>query len=294
MALAKAFAQQLAAIQKLFGWMQHIFMLPFDLRGPQRRMFILEVWASACCGSRFSWLLKTYWKSTKTLGVYGTHAVEGTGGGSLALGWEDWVLFFILLLTSSVSQFIFLSFSYMLRVQHQAEWVLLCPLKMRFELCSSWSRRDPRNIHTLMLMPGGRTCARPRCPKHKQTMPSKGPCCVLVHPCMPKWSTRLRVTFSSLGYYGVWLVWSALPQHGSWTLGLSRMLTASAAVSACFFAVFLALHCKSKPNEAIIWIIYHLLRWRSPRPRLQVHTGEHHRIPAVLWMPLQQDCLQIL
>lgn len=161
MASAKAFAQQLAASQKLPGWTQHIFVLPFDLRGPQR-MFILEVWASACCGSRLSWLLKTYWNTMKTLGVYGKHAAKTTGGGSLALGWEDWVLFFVLLLT----EFIFLSFRYVLREQHPAEWVLLCPLKMWFEPCSSWSCSDLRNVHTLMLLPGGCTCARPCCPKY--------------------------------------------------------------------------------------------------------------------------------
>lgn len=102
MALAKAFAQQLAAFQKLFGGTQHNFMLPFGLR-----IFILEVWASACGGSGLSWLLKTYWNRMQALEVYRNHAVKTSGGGSPALGCEDQILFFVILLTCLVTKFIF-------------------------------------------------------------------------------------------------------------------------------------------------------------------------------------------
>lgn len=106
MAPVKAFAQQLAAFQTLFGGTQCNFMLPFGLRGPQR-MFILEVWASACCSSGLSSLLKTYWNRMKTLEVYRNHAVKTSGGGSPPLGWEDQILFFIILLSCPVTKFIF-------------------------------------------------------------------------------------------------------------------------------------------------------------------------------------------
>lgn len=249
MALVKAFAQQLAVI-----WLDVADLHACFRSEGSQRLFVLEVGASAWCGSRFICFLN--WSSTEALGVYGKRAVETTNGGSLALEWEDWFFFFILLLTCAMTEFIFLSFRYLLCLQHPAECVLLCPLKTS-ELCSSWSCSALGNIHILMLVPEGCTCARPHCLKGRQNIPS-----TRLHLYMSEWWCLLYQSESNFLIPGLLcgVAWRLDAWAKGYTYSLSHCLC-------LLFAVFLALHCKSKPNKALIWMISHLLS--RPRLRLQ-------------------------